>query len=234
MPANKQGLLRDLSMHVDACLRCPYNGYRNNPVVGRGDPRAPILVVEDIARQSSDKSGEPFAGRAGAKLDKMLAKAELDPRAVYRTIAVRCYPGRENPYPELKAANRCRDFLKREIKILQPRVVILCGLKVLRWTLVRWSTESVDEFTLNKWMGPVIRFKQLWGELRFFVIQSPAQLAGCRNAQDEGDSVESLINAKKLIVAKQQGLSYVPDMIDLKRPKPKNKSQMSFDWGQSA
>jgi len=221
-------------MHVDACLRCPYNGYRNNPVVGKGDPRAPIMVVEDIARQSSDKAGEPFAGRANDKLDKMLAKAEIEPRAAYRTIAVRCYPGRENPYPELRAANRCRDFLKREIRIVQPRVIVLCGMKTLDWTLLRWSTESVDEFTFNKWMGPAIRFKRLWGDLRFFIIQSPAQLARCRNAQDEADSVESLANAKKLIVAKQQGLSYVPDMIDLKEPKPRNKGQTVFNWDQSA
>lgn len=227
---DRKTLLRDLSMRVDACLRCPYNGYRNNPVVGRGNPKSPIMIVEDIARQSSDKEGEPFAGRAGAKLDKMLQKAEIDPRATYRTIAVRCYPGRDHTYPEPRAANRCRDFLKKEIKIVQPRAIVLCGLKTLLWTLVFWSTESVDDFTFNKWMGPSIRFKRLWGDLRFYIIQSPAQLARCRNLHDEAESIKSLANMKEFIVAKQQGLSYVPDVVDLKRPKTRRKGQLSFDW----
>lgn len=227
-------LLRDLAMQIEACLRCPFNGYRNNPVTGRGSPKAPIMIVEDIARQSSDKGGEPFAGRAGAKLDKLLERAEIDPRATYRTIAVRCYPGRDNTYPEIRAANRCRDFLKKEMRIVRPRVVVLCGLKTLTWTLLRWSSESADEFTFGRWMGPSLRFKRLWGDTRFYIIQSPAQLARCRNAQDEAASVESLTNAKEFIVSKQKGLSYVPDIVDLKRPRSLRKGQLNFDWDQES
>lgn len=227
--SKKRALLNDLSMRAEACLRCPLNKTRKSPVSGSGNPRSPIMVVGDIPRQSNDNSGKPFSGRAESRLHRMLRSADINPDQVYYTIAVRCYPGRDNHYPSAKAADRCREYLRAELKIVRPRAVILCGLDTLKWTLIRKSSERVDDSSFIKWVGPAIRFRQMWGDLKFFAIHSPVSLVKSRDVDGEKKSIETLKLIKEMVRRVQIKDPMAVDTIDLLTPKVRA-DQKKFEW----
>jgi uracil-DNA glycosylase family 4 len=205
-------------MMVDACSRCPYAGARENPLVGDGEIRSPILVVVPGARQRDDKENKVLAGRAGDRLEKMLKGADISMDKVFRTPLVRCYPGREPNFHEFAAFKRCRGYTVSLIKLMRPQVVVVCGLKALKWLLIRWTRESVDEATFPRWIGRAVRLKDIWGEIKFFVIEDPAVLAKARNIEAEEKSIDGLKTMKAYVSGQQKVSPVVPlEMIDLKK-----------------
>lgn len=233
MPAKrtKKQLLFELSMEVEACNRCPYSSTRDAPILGTGEYRSPIIVVAPNVRKRDDTEGVVFSGRAGSKFDKMLKKAELDINKIYMTPLVRCYPGREPGFGEFGAFTRCQSYTVKLMKIMRPLVVVVCGLKVFKWLIVRWSNEVVDEHTYFRWIGKSVRLKEIWGDMKFFVIESPAELSKKRNPENEAKSVTALKMMKEYVVAHQKGDPIALEMVDLKRRnQTKNQRQQQFDW----
>jgi uracil-DNA glycosylase family 4 len=232
MPAKrtKKQLLFDLSMEVEACNRCPYSSTRDAPILGNGEHRSPILFVAPNVRKRDDEEGIVFSGRAHDKLGKMLTKAELDISKVYMTPLIRCYAGREPEFGEFGAFARCQSYSVKLMKILRPAVVVVCGLKVFKWLIVRWSNEVVDEHTFYKWIGKSVRLKEVWGDMKFFIIESPAELSKKRNPEAEAKSVEALQLMKAYVVSQQKGDPIALEMDDLKKRNRKRNQQQQFDW----
>lgn len=160
----------------------------------------------------------------------MLSSADIKPASVYMTTLVRCYGGREPHFTEYAAFKRCRYHTLDLIKIIKPRAVVLCGMKPFIWLIARYTSEKIDEKNFYKWMGKIVRLKEIWGELKFFVIESPAMLARHRHVDNERKCVEMLQSMKSYIVAQQKGeLDVALNMIDLRRRRP-NTDQMKFNW----
>lgn len=205
-------------MLVDACGRCPYAKTREQPLIGDGEIRSPILVVVPGVRQRDDQDKKVLSGRAGDKLEKMLKGADIPLNKVYRTPLVRCYPGREPNFHEFAAFKRCRGYTVSLIKLMKPQVVVVCGLKALKWLLIRWTRESVDEATFPRWIGRAVRLRDIWGEIKFFVIEDPAALAKVRNIEAEEKSIEGLRVMKSYVSGQQKVAPVVPlEMLDLKK-----------------
>lgn len=223
----------DLSMEIEACSRCPYSQSRANPMLGTGEIRSPVLVVVNNVRQRDDKEGVVLSGRAGDRLDKMLKAAELTPAQVYRTPLIRCHAGREPTFNDYSAFKRCRGHTVRLIKIMRPQAIVVCGLKAFMWLIIKWTRESVDETTFYRWVGKAVRIKDIWGEIKFFVIEDPAQLARQRNIELEEKSVEALKLMKAYVTAQQRGAPIALEMTDLRRRTKLLAEQQMFDWNQS-
>lgn len=135
--------LRDLSIEVLACSKCPeLVRSRTLPVCGFGSPNPDILLVgEAPGRFGADVYGIPFSGdRSGTLLQKMLRTvgfSESDPSAVipklnnvYLTNLVRCNPRStkgNNRAPTKEEVSNCSDFLWREIHLLRPKVIATLG-----------------------------------------------------------------------------------------------------------
>ena len=84
---------QDLSADCQGCERCELASTRHNVVVGRGNPEARALLIGEAPGQQEDEQGEPFVGRAGQLLEKLLGEAGLDSRRdLYIANVIKCRP----------------------------------------------------------------------------------------------------------------------------------------------
>lgn len=117
----------ELAQAVAACRACALCDSRRNTVFGVGDRRAEWLIVGEAPGENEDLQGEPFVGQAGQLLDNMLKALGLDRRhKVYIANVLKCRPpGNRNPEPGEVA--RCEPFLRRQVELLQPKVIVAMG-----------------------------------------------------------------------------------------------------------
>ncbi len=117
-------MLRD---EVSACARCPLHSTRTQGVFGVGDLGAEWLVIGEAPGAQEDRRGEPFVGRAGQLLDSMLRAIGLTrgDNVYIANILKSRPPGNRDPKPDEVSA--CMPFLKRQIALLRPRVILAVG-----------------------------------------------------------------------------------------------------------
>jgi DNA polymerase len=94
-------------------------------VFGRGDPHAPILLIGEAPGAEEDVAGQPFVGRAGKLLDRMLAAAGLTDRVFITNTVFWRPPGNRTPTPQEQAV--CAPFVERALLLMKPRAVLLLG-----------------------------------------------------------------------------------------------------------
>src|SRR4030095_16355651 len=101
------------------CMRCKLcNLGRSQTVFGVGNPKARLMFVGEAPGEDEDKKGEPFVGRAGQLLTKIIEAIGLTRDQVYIANAIKCRPpGNRNPEPDEVAA--CEPFLFRQIDVIQ-------------------------------------------------------------------------------------------------------------------
>jgi DNA polymerase len=117
---------------VAACRACRLCEGRRNTVFGVGNERAHLMVVGEAPGEQEDRKGEPFVGPAGQLLDSMLRALGLtrepaEPaRQVFIANTLKCRPpGNRNPEPDEMV--KCEPFLKRQLALVQPRVILAMG-----------------------------------------------------------------------------------------------------------
>jgi DNA polymerase len=110
-----------------ACTRCKLCTLgRSQIVFGVGHPKAPLMFVGEAPGEDEDKKGEPFVGRAGQLLTKIIEAIGLTRDQVYIANVIKCRPpGNRNPEPDEVAA--CEPFLFRQIDVIQPKVIVPLG-----------------------------------------------------------------------------------------------------------
>jgi uracil-DNA glycosylase len=123
-PAAGLAALRD---EIGDCTRCVLHTLgRRQVVFGTGNPVAELMFVGEAPGADEDVQGEPFVGRAGQLLTKIIEAIGLSRADVYIANVIKCRPpGNRNPAPE--EVNTCQPFLFRQIDIIQPRVIVALG-----------------------------------------------------------------------------------------------------------
>jgi DNA polymerase len=119
--------LKALAAAIAAFDGCPlkFEGAASQAVVYRGDPAAPLMVIGEGPGQDEDRQGQPFVGRAGQLLDKMLAAAGLTGRVLITNTVFWRPPGNRTPTPPEQAV--CAPFVERAIALVQPKMLLLVG-----------------------------------------------------------------------------------------------------------
>ncbi|MBI4412224.1 MAG: uracil-DNA glycosylase [Deltaproteobacteria bacterium] len=118
--------LATLRTEIGDCTRCILHKGRTNLVFGVGNPDAELMFVGEGPGADEDLKGEPFVGRAGQLLTKMIEAMGLTRADVYIANIVKCRPpGNRNPEP-IEVAT-CSPFLKRQIDIIGPKVLVCLG-----------------------------------------------------------------------------------------------------------
>ena len=109
------------------CEKCSLCKTRTNIVFSDGVPNPKLMLIGEAPGFYEDKQGKPFVGKAGQLLDKIFASVGLTrDKDVYICNTIKCRPPENrNPLPEEKEA--CREYLKSQIDIIQPRIILLCG-----------------------------------------------------------------------------------------------------------
>lgn len=116
-----------LSAEASVCTRCALAETRTRVVFGVGDPAARLMFVGEGPGRDEDLMGEPFVGRSGKLLDRLMAEElGIDRRSCYIANIVKCRPPQNrDPRPEEMAA--CRPFLDRQLALIKPKVVVTLG-----------------------------------------------------------------------------------------------------------
>jgi uracil-DNA glycosylase family 4 len=111
---------------IEACSACELSQNCTRKVPGIGDRQADLLIVGEGPGHDEDLRGEPFVGRSGLLLERMLAAIGLTRERVYITNLVKCRPP-NNRDPRAEEAQQCRVYLDAQIKQLAPKVILSVG-----------------------------------------------------------------------------------------------------------
>lgn len=111
---------------VANCTRCELSQSRTNTVFGVGSPEADWLIIGEAPGAEEDRRGEPFVGRAGQLLDQMLLAIGQSRESVFIANILKCRPP-NNRDPKPDEAGACRDYLERQIELIQPRIILAVG-----------------------------------------------------------------------------------------------------------
>ena len=117
----------ELTSQCKQCQKCELAKTRTNVVVGIGPVPCDLMLIGEAPGEQEDLTGEPFVGRAGKLLDQILNSVDFDRKTnVYIANTVKCRPpGNRNPEPAEKLA--CYPWLEEQIKLIQPKIILLCG-----------------------------------------------------------------------------------------------------------
>ncbi len=133
--AAKAAALEDLRRrHDECCPHCTAATAHTRTVFGEGDPNAAIMFIGEAPGEEEDRTGRPFVGRAGKKLDEMIVAMGLERRAVYIANALKSRPP-ENRTPLPAEVEGCSPFLAEQIEIIRPRVIVALGGPAAKWLL---------------------------------------------------------------------------------------------------
>lgn len=108
------------------CQGCALHESRTNCVFGKGNRNAELMFVGEAPGENEDKTGMPFVGRAGQLLDRFLYAVDIPKDDVYIANILKCRPPKNrDPLPEEEEA--CIDFLRRQVKLIKPKVIVCLG-----------------------------------------------------------------------------------------------------------
>jgi uracil-DNA glycosylase len=142
--------LADIAQEINACTKCGLAYSRKNTVPGEGPANAELLFIGEGPGFYENEQGRPFVGQAGKYLEELLHKVGLKREDVFITNVVKCRPpGNRDPQDEELAA--CRDYLERQIRAIQPRIVITLG----RHSMARYFTDA--KISLIHGQGVIIK-----------------------------------------------------------------------------
>jgi DNA polymerase len=140
--------LEDLRAAIGDCRRCKLWSGRTHLVFGVGNPNAKVMFIGEGPGRDEDLRGEPFVGRAGQLLTDIITKGMGMARAdVYIANVVKCRPP-ENRNPEPDEIASCEPFLKKQIDLVRPKVIVALGKFAVQ--------------TLLKSKDPITRLRGIW------------------------------------------------------------------------
>ena len=124
--AAKAGSLEEFCGQINTCTKCRLHQGRNKFVFGVGNPNPKVMFVGEGPGRDEDLKGEPFVGRAGQLLDKILAAIQFDRTQIYIANVVKCRPpSNRDPQPDEMA--ECMPYLKQKIALINPRFICCLG-----------------------------------------------------------------------------------------------------------
>jgi len=125
--ASQAEALKLIRADLGECTRCKLHGQgRRQIVFGVGNPRADLMFIGEAPGRDEDIQGEPFVGRAGQLLTKMIESIDLRREDVYIANVIKCRPP-ENRNPEPDEVASCEPFLLRQLDAIRPKVVVALG-----------------------------------------------------------------------------------------------------------
>jgi DNA polymerase len=162
--ANSQIFLDEIRREIGDCIRCKLCHGRTNIVFGVGHPSARLVFVGEGPGAEEDKQGEPFVGRAGQLLTKMIGAMGLSREEVYICNVVKCRPP-QNRDPEPDEVLACGPFLKKQLATIKPEIIVGLG---------RYACQTLLETTV-----PMSRLRGTWHAyegIKFMPTFHPAYL----------------------------------------------------------
>ncbi|MDH7516178.1 MAG: uracil-DNA glycosylase [Bacteroidota bacterium] len=132
--------LDELYERIRTCRKCPLCETRTNFVFGTGSPHAGVVLIGEAPGAEEDLQGEPFVGRAGQLLNKILGAIGFRRDEVYICNILKCRPpNNRDPLPS--EVEKCEPYLHRQLDLIRPRIILALG-RIAAQTLLR-TTDSL-------------------------------------------------------------------------------------------
>jgi uracil-DNA glycosylase family 4 len=124
-----------LQTEVAKCTKCTLCKTRTQTVFGAGNKQADWMLVGEAPGQHEDEQGQPFVGNAGLLLTEMLRAMGLTREEVFITNILKCRPP-NNRDPHAEEVESCNDYLQRQQKLIQPKIILAVG-RIAAQTLLK-------------------------------------------------------------------------------------------------
>ncbi len=164
-PRTASETLSDIRADVGDCQRCKLCKTRTNIVFGVGTPKAELMFIGEGPGADEDAQGEPFVGRAGQLLTKIIEAMGLTRQDVYINNIVMCRPP-DNRVPESDEVAKCMPFLMRRIHAIKPKIIVCLGATAVKTLLGR------DDIQITKIRGTIMD----WNGYKVMPTLHPAYL----------------------------------------------------------
>ena len=126
--------LQEAAHEASTCTKCRLAGGRTQVVYGTGNADADLMFIGEGPGYYEDKQGEPFVGAAGQLLNRMLEEIGVRRSDVYIANVIKCRPpGNRDPLPE--EVDACTPWLREQIALIEPRVIVTLGNFATRFML---------------------------------------------------------------------------------------------------
>ena len=154
--AGASAVLDAFHSEICNCTACPLGHSRQNFVFGSGNPEAGIMFVGEAPGAEEDRQGLPFVGEAGGLLTRIIEAMRMRREDVYICNVLKCRPpNNRDPLPE--EVDQCEPYFKRQIEIVQPRIICALGRVASQALLRTTSPLGALRRTLHQHEGiPVI------------------------------------------------------------------------------
>ena len=138
--------LAELKQCMQDCTSCDLHAYRTNVVFGKGKTDSPkLFIIGEAPGADEDLAGEPFIGKAGQKLNQMLAFANINRDDIFISNTVLCRPP-NNRTPTFEEMTACRWRLHLQIKLIQPKLLLMLGKPALTTMLGKEFKGPLNQF----------------------------------------------------------------------------------------
>ena len=114
----------ELEKSIEGCKKCKLCNQRTNIVFGVGNKNADVMFIGEGPGADEDRLGEPFVGKAGQLMNKSFMGLGIKREEVYIANVVKCRPP-QNRNPEKDEADACRDYIVSQIKLVNPKIIVL-------------------------------------------------------------------------------------------------------------
>lgn len=144
----------ELEEAIKSCNKCKLCSGRKNIVFGTGNKSADIMFIGEGPGADEDIQGEPFVGKAGQLMNKAFEALEIEREQVYIANIVKCRPP-QNRNPEQDEARACMDYLRNQVILVKPKIIVLLGSIALKHILG-------EEYGITNSRGNWIERKGIW------------------------------------------------------------------------
>jgi len=133
-PWVKTSSLEELQPQINTCLKCSLGQTRTNFVFGVGNPHADVMFIGEAPGADEDAQGEPFVGKAGQLLNKIIEAVGMKRDNVYICNILKCRPpNNRDPLPA--EMELCSPYLLKQIETMKPKFIICLGRISAQWLL---------------------------------------------------------------------------------------------------
>ncbi len=172
----------ELEKSIVNCQKCKLCQNRNHIVFGEGNKEADLMLIGEGPGADEDMQGLPFVGKAGQLMNKAFQGLALNRKEVYITNIVKCRPP-SNRVPEADEATACLDYLRNQVMLVKPKIIVLMGSTALKNVLGK-------EYGITSARGKWIEQKGI----RYMPTWHPAALL-----RDENKKVEFWKDLKEVV-----------------------------------
>ena len=174
--------LNELQQSFNNCDKCKLCRTRQNIVFGVGNPNADIMFIGEGPGGDEDRQGEPFVGKAGQLMNKAFDIVGIKREEVYIANIVKCRPP-NNRDPEEDEIQACMDYLRNQVIIIKPKIIVLLGRIALQDILGK-------EYKITASRGKWVEKK----DIMYMPTWHPAALL-----RDETKKIEFLKDLKEVV-----------------------------------